>query len=51
MLRSLDWQLVTDVSGKHIDLIFNGQAAEEEMRVGIDRMARNVGNYIPTNAA
>jgi hypothetical protein len=46
MLHCVYWQLVTDVSGKHIDPVFNVQAAEEEMRVGSDGLHRNVGNYI-----
>jgi hypothetical protein len=30
MLRSIDWQLLTDVSGQPIDTIFRGQAVQEE---------------------
>jgi len=30
MLRVVDWQLITDVSGHPIDPIFKGQAVQEE---------------------
>jgi len=56
MLHSVDWWLVTDVSGEHIDPIFRGQGVQEDcltLEDGTERLSRNVGNcqlvvlYVP----
>jgi hypothetical protein len=47
MLRSVDWQLVTDVSGEPIGPIFNDQAVQMNclaLEDGIYMLSRNVGN-------
>jgi hypothetical protein len=52
MLRSPDWWLVKDVSGKPIGPIFKGQAVQEEfldcstLEDGAYMLPRNVGNYL-----
>jgi hypothetical protein len=58
MISSLLWDvylyLVTDVSGQPIDTIFKGPGAEEDrltLEDGTDRSSRNVGDYLPINAA
>ena len=33
MLRSGDWQFVTDVAGQPIGLVFKGQADQEDCRI------------------
>jgi hypothetical protein len=48
MLRSIDWSLITDVSGHHIGPILKGQAVQE---YGTDILYRNVGNQRPIYAA
>jgi hypothetical protein len=40
MLRSVDWQLITDVSGRSIDPIFMDQAVQD----GTDALSRNDTN-------
>jgi hypothetical protein len=46
VLRSVDWQFVTDVSGQPVGPISRGLAAQEDgltVGNGIDRLSRNVG--------
>jgi hypothetical protein len=47
MLRSVDWQLVTDVSKQLIGSVFEDQAVKRmdclTVRVGSHRLSRNVG--------
>jgi hypothetical protein len=43
MLRSVDWQLITEVSGRSIDPIFKDQAVQD----GTDALPLNVANQIP----
>jgi hypothetical protein len=48
MLRSVEWLLVTDVSGHFICSIFKGQAVQEHWLTFEDgkyRFSRNVRNY------
>ena len=42
MLHSVDWQLITDVSGRSIDPIFKDQAVQD----GTDALSRNDANQI-----
>jgi len=54
VLRSLGWYKGTDVSGLPIFPIFNGQAETAlclTTEEGDDTFFRNVGNYIPVDAA
>ena len=57
MLRSVDWQLIADVSGQSIGTISKGQAVQEECILlgmfedGIDSLSRNVGMYLPNYVA
>jgi hypothetical protein len=47
MLRSIDWELVTDVSGQLIGPIFKGQSLFLEcltLEGGIDGLSLNVSN-------
>jgi hypothetical protein len=53
MLRIFDWQLITDVSGQPVGLIFKGRAMKwgcfsvredcVTLEAGTDRLSRNVG--------
>ena len=46
MLRSVDWKLLTDVSGQSIGPIFKGQAVQEDaltLEDGIGVLSRNFG--------
>ena len=52
MLRSVNWQLVTDISGQIINPIFKGQAIHSlTLEDGTDNLSRNVGKYLPAQAA
>ena len=54
MLRSLQWQFLTDVSGKRIGHIFNGQGFWDRfltLEDWTDRLSRNVGKELPLYAA
>jgi hypothetical protein len=50
MLRSVNWELVSDISAQHISPIFKGQAVQEDFDClafedETDRLFRKVGNY------
>jgi hypothetical protein len=49
MLRSVDCQLVTDISGQPISPIFYLECLTIED--GTDSLSQNVGNELPINAA
>ena len=55
-LRSLGRYLVTDVKGKYVGPIFNGQAAQVKLDclnlvVGTDRLSRKVSHELPFYAS
>jgi hypothetical protein len=55
ILRSVEWQSFTDVSGKHVGPIFKGQEVQEvhflTLEDGADTFFRNVGKGLPLDAA
>jgi len=52
MLRSVNWQLDTDVSGQTINPIFEGQAVHNlTLEDGTDNLSRNVGKCLPAQGA
>jgi len=52
MLRSVNWQLVTDVSGQTINPICKGQAVHSfSLEDGTDNLSRHVGKYLLAQVA
>ena len=54
MLRSVDWQLVTDVSAQCVLQMYRCEAAFLDCLIledGTNGLSRNIGNYIPICAA
>jgi hypothetical protein len=53
MLRSVDWQLVADVSGQLVGPIFKGQTVMECLTSedGTNVLSQNLGNQPPMYAA
>jgi hypothetical protein len=47
MLLSVDWLLVTDISGRRIVTILKGQADCFTLEYFTERLIGNVGNYQP----
>jgi hypothetical protein len=50
MLRSVDWLLITDVSGQTLVTVFKDQA-DSTLEDGADRLLRNVGKQLLLLAA
>ena len=51
ILRSVEWQLLTDVSGQHIGPIFKGQEIPQNGKDCLDWLTRNVGEDLSLYAA
>jgi len=54
MLRNVEWQFLTDVSGQLIGPIFNGQGFWDRfltLEDGTDRQSRIIGKELPLYAA
>jgi hypothetical protein len=53
ILRGVEWQSITDVSGQRIGPILNGQEIRDFLTLedGADAMSRNIGKELPLDAA